>query len=274
MNTIPNYSFYTYAHVKKTNAKTDEKDSTSSQTKTELTTNESVADFSSTSTETQHIMISANEEQNSSSVYILFSSQPLNNTLTKYRDMYPNIIGFTAKTQSSLNSLCEESRTKLCGLTSKFANCKTQEDFAKIMKEFENEVKKLMKEYEAKLNIIAAITSALPTLSDVRDKFVGTEINMHDELETILKGITISHDNKSGSVGTTAQKAGPKLDRETINTKMQNMKSKNNEYKEKLKKAEATKNKVEIEKNQSLITGSQKLIDVYSTVLKGIESLG
>lgn len=274
MNKISNYNFFTYTNMKKVDIKNDEKISTSPQAKIELKPNTKVTDSSNTLTDTQYFIALAYDEQNSSANYIISSSQPLNATLTKYRDFYPNIIGFTAKTQSSLNSLCTEYKTKLSGLTSKFANCRTQEDFDKLMKESKNEIAKLMKEYESKFNVISAITDALPALSDVRNKCVGTEINMHDELEAILKGITISHDNKSGAGGTTVQKMGKKLDKGTYNTKLQEMKSKNNEYKENLKKAKKTKNAVEIEKNQSLITGSQKLIDVYSTLLKGIESLG
>lgn len=274
MNTISNYSLYTYANIKKTEAKNDEKDSTSSQAESESNTNTAVIDSSSDSTDTQHFMSEAYEQQNSYANYIIISSQPLNNALTKYRDMYPNIIGFTVKTQSSLNSLCREYTTKLCGLTSKFANCKTQEDFDKLMKELKSEIAKLMNEYESKFNVIFAIAVALPALSDVQDKCVSTEINMHDELEKILKGITNSSDNKSSSVGTSNQKVGEKLNKETISAKMQEMQSKNEEYKEKLKKAQETKNGLEIEKNQSLIAGSQKLIDVYSAVLKMIESLG
>lgn len=274
MNTISNYNFYTYDHMKKFETKNDEIDSTSSQAKSESNTNSAITNFSSNSKDTKCFMAEAYDQQNTYANYIILSSQPLNKTLTNYRDIYPNIIGFTTKTQSSLNSLCTEYTTKLYGLTSKFANCKTEEEFKKMMNELKNEIAKVMKEYESKFNVISAITAALPALSDVRDKCVGTEIDMHDELEKILKGITNSSDKKSGSGGTPAQKVGEKLDRETISAKMQKMKSKNEEYKVKLKKAKETKNEVEIEKNQSLITGSQKLIDVYSTVLKGIESLG
>lgn len=274
MNTISNYSFYTYANIKKAETKNDEKDSTASQAKTEVKINATVADSASTSsTDGNYFMAKAYEEQNSSQVYIMLSAQPLNKTLTNYRDMYPNIIGFTAKTQSSLNSLCAEYKTKLFGLTSKFASCKSEEEFKKMVTELKSEIAKLMKEYEAKLNIISAITFALPALSDVRDKCVGTEIDMHDELEMILKGITAYSDKNADSGEKTSGKVGEKLDREAINTKMRNMESKNKEYKEKLKKAEDNKNEVEIEENQSLVTGSQKLIDVYSTVLKGFESL-
>lgn len=274
MNTISNYSFYTYGYMKKAETKKDEKDSASSQTKTELIKNATATDASNKSLEEQHLRISAYDQQHSYLNYITNFSHPLNVTLTKYRDTYPNIIGFTAKVQSSLSSLCEEYKTKICGMTSKLANCKTQQDLDKLVKEIKNEMAKLMKQYEAKFNVISAIAAALPALSDVRDKFVGSEIDMHDELEKILNGITTSSDNKSNSGGTATQKVGAKLDKEAINMKMQNMKSKNTEYKEKLKKAEETKNAVEIEKNQSLITGSQKLIDVYSTVLKGFEALG
>lgn len=274
MNTISNYSFYSYAYMKKAETKNEEKDSTPSQVESESNTNAAVADSASTSIDGNYFMAKAYEEQNSSQIYIMFSAQPLNNALTNYRNMYPNIIGFTAKTQSSLNSLGAEYKTKLFGLTSKFASCKSEEEFKKMVKELKNEIAKLMKEYEAKLNVISAITFALPALSDVQDKFVSTEINMHDELEKILKGITNSSDNKSGSSETPAQKVGEKLNKETISAKMEEMKSKNEEYKENLKKAKESQNEVEIEKYQSLIAGSQKLIDVYSTVLKVIESLG
>ena len=81
------------------------------ETKTETT---AIAEETKTSSQTgdsQYFMALAYEQQSNYSTYITLSSQPLNNTLTKYRDTYPNIIGFTAKTQSGLNSLCNDYKT-------------------------------------------------------------------------------------------------------------------------------------------------------------------
>jgi len=274
MNTISNYSLYNYSYNKKIETKKEEKDLISSLANLE-SNHSKVVDCSMLPDNQQSFIAKAYDEQNSFAIYIGFSAQPLNNTLTSYRDLYPNIIGFTAKTQSSLSSLLDGYRSKLFGLTTKFASCKTEEDFKRMMKELKDEIAKLMREFNAKLNTIAAITAALPAFSDVRDKSVGSDIDMHDKLEAILKGITTSDNSKSSSNTAEAatQEVGQKLDRETISEKLQEMQTKNKEYKEKLKIAQESGNQAKIKENQSLITGTQKLIDVYSTVLKGIEAL-
>lgn len=273
MNITSNYSYYSSSYLKKSNAQNAEDASNVDSSATSVKQSESQLATNS-SDESGYFQAKASEERNYYSNYILMSSQPLNKTLTSYRDVYPNIIGFTAKTQSSLSSLVNEYVSKIHGLIADFTNCKTEAEFNSKMKEMKSKISQLMNEYNAKYKDISAIASALPALSEVRNKIVGSELDMHDELDAILKNVS-DYSEKSNTQSSQAKGNGKlfgDLEEGTITKKMQDLQEKKKEYKDELKVAQAAQNKAKIEETQALIDAAEKMINVYSAVLSGFSS--
>lgn len=200
---------------------------------------------------------------------VLMSCQVLNKTLTNYRDMYPNIIGFTAKVQSELNALRDSVLNGLNGLMTELGSCRTQAEFDAKMSEIKGKIDEMMQQFKAKFDVISAITSALPTFSEIRNKFLDSDLNVHDTFDKIIKGMA---SDPTGKAKLSKSVFGD-FDQQSVNTKITELKQKDLEYKKELKEAKDSKDEHKISRYQGLVDGNAKLLDVFETMAKAMSGL-